>query len=123
MLSVGPPRWRRARHGRTQLRAPRVASQIVDGEVTMRRIQVALVAAVLAVMGLGACSSGGGNSRTIEVDYHSDDFAGSFLGYYPREVTVKPGMTLKFHQTWTGEPHSVSTGTLPTEGIKPVLSL
>src|SRR4051812_36908411 len=83
-----------------------------------------LLASALAVMGLGACSGGGGgNSRTIQVDYHSDDFAGSFFGYYPREVTVKPGMTLKFHQTWAGEPHSVSTGTLPDEGIKPVLPL
>ncbi|MEY2418202.1 MAG: hypothetical protein QOG90_882 [Actinomycetota bacterium] len=89
----------------------------------MRRLQAGLLAGVLAVMGLGACSSGGGNSRTIEVDYHSDDFAGSFLGYYPREVTVKPGMTLKFHQTWTGEPHSVSFGTLIDNGIKPVLPL
>jgi plastocyanin len=89
----------------------------------VRRIQAGLVAGVLAVMGLGACGGGGGNSRTIEVDYHSDDFAGSFLGYYPRTVTVTPGMTLKFHQTWTGEPHSVTFGKVIDDGINPVRQL
>jgi plastocyanin len=69
-------------------------------------------------MGLGACSSGGGSSRTIEVDYHSDDFAGAFIGYYPRSLTVTPGMTLKFHQTWSGEPHSVTFGTVADNGIR-----
>jgi plastocyanin len=89
----------------------------------MRRLQAAFLASVLAVMGLGACSSSGGSSRTIEVDYHSDDFAGSFLGFYPREVTVKPGMTLKFHQNWTGEPHTVTFGSTVDKEIKPVLPL
>ena len=91
----------------------------------MRKLGVGLLAAVLAVMGLGACGgSSGGSSRTIQVDYHSDDFAGSFLGYYPREVTVTPGMTLKFHQTWTGEPHSVTFGSLIDKNIKgPLLDL
>lgn len=72
---------------------------------------------------LAACGSGGGSSRTIEVDYHSDDFAGSFLGYYPRNVTVRPGMTLNFHQTWTGEPHTVTFGAAIDQHIKPVVSL
>ncbi len=78
----------------------------------------------LASLNLSACGgSSGSGSRTIEVDYHSDDFAGSFLGYYPREVTVTPGMTLKFHQTWTGEPHSVSFGKLIDGAITPILPL
>ena len=89
-----------------------------------RELRVGVVLVALATMGLSACGGGGGgSSRTIQVDNRSDDFAGSFLGYYPRDVTVKPGMTLKFHQTWTGEPHSISTGTLPTNGIKPVIAL
>lgn len=76
----------------------------------MKKIKAALLAGALAMMGLGACSNSGGDSRTIEVDYRSDKFAGAFLGYYPREVTVTPGTKLKFHQTWTGEPHSVTFG-------------
>jgi len=90
----------------------------------MKKWGAVLVAGALAVMGLGACGSSGGDSRTIQVDYHSDDFAGSFLGYYPREVTVTPGMTLKFHQTWTGEPHSVTFGSIIDKNIKgPLLDL
>jgi plastocyanin len=90
----------------------------------MKKVRIALLVGALAVMGLGACGSSGGDSRTIEVDYHSDDFAGSFLGYYPREVTVTPGMTLKFHQTWTGEPHSVTFGAMSDKEIKgPLLDL
>jgi plastocyanin len=89
----------------------------------MNRLVTSALASALALTGLAACSSGGGNSRTIEVDYHSDDFAGSFLGYYPRDVTVTPGMTLKFHQTWTGEPHSVTLGKVIDDGINPVRQL
>ncbi|MEY2425527.1 MAG: hypothetical protein QOI61_1099, partial [Actinomycetota bacterium] len=83
----------------------------------MRKLTIGLVAAALVSTAFGACSSGGSSSRTIEVDYHSDEFAGAFLGYYPRDITVTPGMTLKFHQTWSGEPHSVTLGTVVNEGV------
>jgi plastocyanin len=82
----------------------------------VRVVKAALATVVVGVMTWG-CSSDRGNSRTIEVDYRSDDFAGAFLGYYPREVTVTPGMTLKFHQTWTGEPHSVTFGKMLDDGL------
>jgi plastocyanin len=68
---------------------------------------------------LGACSSGGGNSRTIEVDNEYDEFAGTFRAFFPRDVTVKPGMTLKFHQKWSGEPHTVTMGTEVQDRIEP----
>jgi plastocyanin len=84
----------------------------------MRRTLAMLLVGSLVAVGLGACGSSGGASRTIEVDYRNDDFAGAFLGYYPREVTVTPGMTLKFHQTWTGEPHSVTFGKLMDDELK-----
>lgn len=89
---------------------------------SMRKPIMGLLAGALVTTTLGACSSGG-SSRTIEVDYHSDEFAGAFLGYYPSDVTVTPGTTLKFHQTWTGEPHSVTFGAMIDEGIKPVAQL
>jgi plastocyanin len=81
---------------------------------------VGLVVGALAVMGLGACGGSGAASRTIQVDYHTDDFAGAFLSFYPRDLTVTPGTTLKFHQTWSGEPHSVTFGTVANDGIKKV---
>jgi plastocyanin len=72
----------------------------------MPRVLVAFVA--LAALNLAACTSGTGDTRTIQVDFNYDEFAGSFIGYFPRSVTVRPGMTVKFNQTWTGAPHSVT---------------
>lgn len=80
-----------------------------------------LLAVALMTPALGSCSSSGGNIRTVEVDYRSDDFAGTFRGYYPRNVTVKPGMTVRFHQTWTGEPHTVTFGTEVQKIVEPKL--
>ncbi len=91
----------------------------------MRLVRTLLVA-VLGVAGfnLAACSSGdGGATRTVEVDYNFDDFVGSFLAYFPRNVTVRPGTTVKFHQTWTGAPHSVTFGAALDAKVKPVLGL
>ena len=87
------------------------------------KFKVGVLAGALAFTGVAACGGGGSSSRTIEVDYRTDEAAGTFLGYYPRDVTVTPGMTLKFHQTWNGEPHSVTLGTVVDTGIKPVLDL
>ncbi|MEY2471482.1 MAG: Copper binding protein plastocyanin/azurin family [Actinomycetota bacterium] len=44
------------------------------------------------------------------VDYKADEFASSFLSYFPKNVIVHPGDTVHFKQTWTGEPHSVTMG-------------
>ena len=70
---------------------------------------------------LGACSSGGGKTLTIEVDHGHDEFAGTFRAFFPHDVTVKPGMTLKFHQTWSGEEHTVTMGTGVQELVEPVM--
>jgi plastocyanin len=69
-------------------------------------VVLALVAATLA-----ACASGTGRTRTVQVDFNYDEFAGSFLDYFPSHVTVRPGMTVRFDQTWTGAPHTVSFAT------------
>ena len=83
-----------------------------------------LIALLMAATGLSSCGSGGSSdSLTIEVDYAHDEFAGSFFGFYPSQVTVKPGMTLKFHQTWTGQPHTVTLGTRVAELSKPFVDV
>lgn len=90
----------------------------------MRTLRLLLVALVgVAGLNLAACSSGDSSRRTIEVDYNFDDFVGSFLGYFPRNVTVNPGMTLTFNQTWTGAPHTVTFGSALDAKVKPVLDL
>ncbi|MEY2418201.1 MAG: hypothetical protein QOG90_881 [Actinomycetota bacterium] len=73
-------------------------------------IRRGLVVVVLALIGanLAACSSSTGSTRTVQVDFNYDEFAGSFLEYFPSHVTVRPGMTVRFDQTWTGAPHTVS---------------
>lgn len=89
----------------------------------IRKLKALGLVVSMFFMGLAACSSGGGDTRTVLVDYQTDEFAGIFLGYYPRAITVKPGMTVKFEQTWTGEPHSVTMGRIVDEGYKPIRSL
>jgi plastocyanin len=89
---------------------------------TATRTLTVLAALCLAVTGLSACGSGSGgdsDSLTIQVDYAHDEFAGSLFGFFPNKVTVNPGTTLKFKQTWTGEPHTVTMGTRVTELAKP----
>ena len=90
----------------------------------MTRLRLLLVVIVcVAGFNLGACSNHPRDSRTIEVDYNFDDFTGSFLSYFPRNVTVNPGMTLNCHQTWTGAPHTVTFGSALDAKIKPIVDL
>ena len=69
---------------------------------------------------MSACGVGADtDTLTIETDYTHDEFAGSLWGFFPNQVTVRPGMTLRFHQTWTGEAHTVTLGTRVTELAAP----
>jgi len=80
----------------------------------MQRI-LGVICVVVALLA-GACASedstnaGGGDVRTVLVDYQHDEFASAFLRYYPEKVTVRPGDTVRFKQQWTGEPHSITMG-------------
>jgi plastocyanin len=82
------------------------------------RSRILLVVAVITTA-FGACTSSGGNTRTVEVDAATDDFAGSFYGFFPRDVTVNPGMTVKFHQTWTGAANTVTMGSIEQDLLEP----
>ena len=92
-----------------------------------RRNLLVLTLALLAVIGLPACGggtgSGGGENRTVLVDYNHDEMASNFLAYYPRSVSVHPGDTVTFKQAWTGEPHSVTMGTLVDGLMRDVLPI
>jgi plastocyanin len=56
-------------------------------------------------------------TRTVNVDGQTDKFNGAFLAYFPNEVQVRPGDTVDFKEIWTGEPHSVTMGTLVEAGL------
>ncbi|MBW3560922.1 MAG: hypothetical protein KY437_00325 [Actinobacteria bacterium] len=83
---------------------------------------------VLAAFAIGlllAACSGDEESglREVLVDYNHDEFAGSFLGNFPHEVRVKPGMTLRFKQAWTGEPHSITGGRIVDEVMSQIVPM
>lgn len=71
--------------------------------------------ALLLVSCSGGDASGGEQQRQVLIDYVHDEVASSFLLYFPRNVTLHPGDTVEFRQEWTGEPHSVTMGTMVDE--------
>ena len=88
----------------------------------MRRVVWSAVGA-LAVL-VAACAGGdGGEVREVLVDYLDDEVASSFIAYFPSEVTVRPGDTVRFKQEWTGEPHSVTMGTMVDEMMEVITPL
>jgi len=54
----------------------------------------------------------------VQVDGTSDKFNGDFLAYFPNSVTARPGDTVSFHENWTGEPHTVTMGTLVEQDLQ-----
>ena len=88
----------------------------------MRRAVLCVVVAVFS-LGVAACGGSSGSSaqtRTVQVDNTTGKYNGSFLAYFPNDVTVHPGDTVDFHENWTGEPHTVTMGTLVDAGLKAV---
>lgn len=79
----------------------------------MRKLSVGAVALVLVAA--SCLDGGGGNTRTILVDFSHDEFASFVVANFPEEISVRPGTELVFKQTWTGEPHTVTGGTLVNE--------
>jgi plastocyanin len=76
-----------------------------------------------SVIGIGAalvagCSSGPDPVATVLVDYEHDAFATQFLRFVPEEVRAHPGDTVLFKQAWTGEPHTVTFGTLVADVLE-----
>lgn len=46
----------------------------------------------------------------VGVDAKADGFNASFLHYFPDQLTARPGDTIEFVGHFTGEPHTVITG-------------
>jgi plastocyanin len=84
---------------------------------------------IAAAVVIGGCSSSSssssssgsgtssGQTRTIKVDNSTPAFHGAFLAYFPNEVSVHAGDTVDFSEVFTGEPHSVTLGTLVEKGL------
>jgi plastocyanin len=55
---------------------------------------------------------------TVEVDGKAPDFNAGFLAYFPKTVEAHPGETVSFHNNFSGEPHTVTFGTLADAALK-----
>jgi plastocyanin len=87
----------------------------------MKRVVMAVAAMSMLVAACG--TDGGPATRQVLVDYSPDDYPTSVFGYFPRFVEAHPGDVIDFRQTWTGEPHTITLGTLTKplgDTIKPL---
>ena len=89
----------------------------------MRRKAVAALLAVTfiaAACGSSSKSSSGtttsttakASGPTVQVDGKAPNFHAGFLAYFPKTVSVHPGDTVDFHNNFSGEPHTITFGTL-----------
>ena len=83
----------------------------------MRRISALAATLVLSAT---ACIGGGDSARTVLVDFSHDEFASAFIRFFPGEIDARQGDEIVFRQTWTGEPHTVTGGTLANELMEAV---
>ncbi|MDQ4131923.1 MAG: hypothetical protein M3179_01670, partial [Actinomycetota bacterium] len=65
----------------------------------------------------GGGGGGGAETVTVDVDGNTSAYNGSFIAYFPSEVTVRQGDTVEFKSIWRGEPHTVTMGTLVDRGL------
>jgi len=89
-----------------------------------RSVLVLVLVALLA----GACgndnkkskaSGGGAQTFVVDVDVKSDpDVNVGSTAYFPEQLSAHPGDTVKFENYFTGEPHTVTMGTLVNAGIE-----
>lgn len=73
---------------------------------------------VLAVAMVATACSSVGEPITVRVDYEHDEFATQFIRFFPNQIQVHPGDTVRFIQDWTGEAHTVSLGTIVNEAME-----
>lgn len=76
-----------------------------------------IVAAAMALVASSCMGGGGANQRTVLVDFSHDEFASAMFANFPKKLAVTQGDTVVFKQIWTGEPHTVTGGTLVDEMI------
>jgi plastocyanin len=65
----------------------------------------------------GGDAAGGPATYDVQVDAAFESFTVAALAYFPNELTVHPGDTVDFTGIFSGEPHTVTFGTLVTDGL------
>jgi plastocyanin len=94
-----------------------------------------IVAIVAVALVLAACSSSSNTSTSsssssgtssgkqtvaVQVDAKPTDTGVGYTAYFPNELTVHPGDTVDFNEVFSGEPHTVTFGTLVDQGLAKV---
>lgn len=87
----------------------------------MRGSHLRAILAASSVLAMSCSMASTEAQRTVLVDYSHDEFSSFFLQYFPRTVQTHPGQTVVFKQTWTGEPHTVTFGTMVDKMLSTVL--
>lgn len=82
-----------------------------------------IAAAMLVLIAATACAGDSATDRTVRVDFRQDEFASHYWRFFPREIAAHPGDTIVFDQQWTGEPHTVTFGTLVDQSVPRVAQL
>ncbi len=82
-----------------------------------RRVSVVLVGAVAALAPGMTVTAAAPQTFSVSVDGHTAENKSAFLAYYPKEVSVHPGDTVQFDLADSGEPHTVTFGTLVDSGM------
>lgn len=73
--------------------------------------------AAILVLVASSCIDGASQERTVRVDFSHDEFASYYWRFFPRSVEVHPGDAVVFEQEWTGEPHTVTLGTIVEDAL------
>lgn len=81
-------------------------------------IVVALALAAVTVFPVSAVADAQGFQ--VIVDGHTTENQSAFLAYFPSELTVHPGDTIEFPLWDSGEPHTVTFGTIIDEAMAAV---
>ena len=67
--------------------------------------------------GSSSSSPGGAQSLPINVDAKTSGTQLGFTAFFPSQVTAHPGDTLDFNEHFSGEPHTVTFGSLVAQGV------
>jgi plastocyanin len=82
-----------------------------------RKVSVAFVGAVLALAPGLSVTAASPQTFQVSVDGHTAENKTAFLSYFPHELSAHPGDTVAFDLADSGEPHTVTFGTLVDSGI------
>lgn len=94
----------------------------------MKRLLAVLSIVTLLAAGCGdeaepeasPTAAAGPQTLPIQVGGVNDDRTVNFDAFFPKTLTARPGDTIRFQQEFTGEPHTVTFGTVVDAGIEAV---